>query len=89
MMYVTDEHPKITLSEFKFENTDVLLFGREDNGLPTQIQKNCDHVLNIPMPGGVVINENCGVRSLNLSVACGIAIYTVFDQLNLLSTKFH
>ena len=37
------------------------------------------------MPGGESKLKTGGVRSLNLSVACGIVCYTACLQLNLLS----
>ena len=37
------------------------------------------------MPGGVSRLKNGGVRSLNLSVACGIVSYSACLQLNLLN----
>ena len=69
--------------DFKFNSTDILLFGREDNGLPKAISKECNYLLSIPMPGGVDNNNKGGVRSLNLSVACGIVIYKTCEHLKL------
>ena len=63
------------LSEFKFNINDVLLFGREDNGLPNEIINLCNKTLSIPMPGGVIKNNDKGVRSLNLSSSVAIASY--------------
>ena len=68
-----------------YNKTDILLFGREDTGLPDYVTKKCEILAGIPMPGG---DKNCktgGVRSLNLSVACGIVSYNACLQLNLLS----
>ena len=70
------------LNEFKFERDDILLFGREDNGLPEEIINQSDALVSIYMPKKVRnINLKDGVRSLNLSVACGIAIYEANKQL--------
>tara|TARA_B100000925_G_scaffold96731_1_gene70564 strand:+ start:328 stop:450 length:123 start_codon:yes stop_codon:yes gene_type:complete len=33
------------------------------------------------------LNNNIGVRSLNLSVACGIALYEAHKQINKISLK--
>ena len=63
-----------------FHENDVLLFGREDYGLPDIITKKCSIMTRIPMPGGADIDNNNGVRSLNLSVACGIAGYQAVIQ---------
>tara|TARA_B100000700_G_scaffold207206_1_gene227732 strand:+ start:2509 stop:3009 length:501 start_codon:yes stop_codon:yes gene_type:complete len=73
-----------TISSLKFKNSDVLLFGREDTGLPDQVLSKCDEIAGIPMPGGELYVENGAVRSLNLSVACGIVGYSACLQLNLL-----
>ena len=72
------------ISNIIYENTDILLFGREDTGLPDYVMKKCQIIAGIPMPGGENRINTGGVRSLNLSVACGIVSYTVCLQLNLL-----
>ena len=74
-----------TISNIIYKETDILLFGREDTGLPDNIMKKCEIVAGIPMPGGQNRSKTGGVRSLNLSVACGITCYVVCLQLNLLS----
>ena len=73
------------ISSIIYKNTDILLFGREDTGLPDNIIKDCSIVAGIPMPGGANQLDTGGVRSLNLSVACGIVCYSACLQLNLLS----
>ena len=73
----------ILLREMEFQQGDVLLFGREDNGLPAQVRDKCDRILTIPMPGGVDSGGKGGVRSLNLSVACALVAYTAGHQLRL------
>ena len=74
-----------SISNIIYKDTDILLFGREDIGLPDKIIDNCEIVAGIPMPGGEKQLKTCGVRSLNLSVACGIVCYSACLQLNLLS----
>ena len=74
-----------SISNISYRNTDILLFGREDTGLPDYIINKCEIVAGIPMPGGVDKLNNGGVRSFNLSVACGIVSYTACLDLNLLS----
>ena len=74
-----------SVSNISYRNTDILLFGREDTGLPHHIINQCEIVAGIPMPGGVDKLRDGGVRSLNLSVACGIVCYTACLDLNLLS----
>ena len=73
-----------SISNIIYKDTDILLFGREDIGLPDKIIDNCEIVAGIPMPGGEKQLKTCGVRSLNLSVACGIVCYSACLQLNLL-----
>ena len=78
----------IYLHDFKFQRNDVLLFGREDNGLPDQIIDKCEALISIYMPNKASdLNNNIGVRSLNLSVACGIALFEAHKQINNISTK--
>tara|TARA_Y100001968_G_scaffold310934_1_gene332376 strand:+ start:204 stop:704 length:501 start_codon:yes stop_codon:yes gene_type:complete len=73
------------ISKVGYKNTDILLFGREDTGLPGEIISKCDIVAGIPMPGGEKPNKDGGVRSLNLSVACGIVCYAACLELNLIN----
>ena len=73
-----------SISNLIYKETDILLFGREDTGLPDNIMNSCEIVAGIPMPGGENQLKTCGVRSLNLSVACGIVCYSACLQLNLL-----
>ena len=76
------------LHDFKFKKNDILLFGREDNGLPDNIIDNCEALVSIYMPNKASdLNNNIGVRSLNLSVACGIALYEAHKQINNISHK--
>ncbi len=73
----------ILLKNFKFKEEDVLLFGREDSGLPDCIIDKSDFLISIYMPNLQTGTSNQkGVRSLNLSVACGIAIYEAHKQIN-------
>ncbi len=72
----------IFLRDFKFKNNDILLFGREDNGLPDEIIKKSDNLISIYMPNKSSELINDGVRSLNLSVACGIGLYEAHKQIN-------
>ena len=71
------------MKDFKFKHDDILLFGREDSGLPDSIIDNSDFLISIFMPNlHTCKNDQKGVRSLNLSVACGIAIYEAHKQIN-------
>ena len=76
-----------SISNIIYRNTDILLFGREDTGLPDEIMNKCEIVAGIPMPGGENQIDSGGVRSLNLSVACGIVCYYACQKLDLLNTK--
>ena len=76
------------LHDYKFEKNDILLFGREDNGLPDKIIEKSQALISIYMPNKASeLNNNIGVRSLNLSVACGIALYEAHKQINKISHK--
>ena len=71
------------LKNFRFLDEDILLFGREDTGLPDNVIQSSDSLISIFMPNVELINrDKKGVRSLNLSVACGIAIYEAYKQVN-------
>jgi len=72
-----------TLNSISFQEGDVLLFGREDIGLPDPVRHRCDQILTIPMPCSAAEDGSGGVRSLNLSVACGIVSYHAGVQLQL------
>ena len=73
----------IYLKNFRFLEEDVLLFGREDTGLPNNVIKSSNSLISIFMPNVELKHtDKKGVRSLNLSVACGIAIYEANKQIN-------
>ena len=74
----------ISLQNFRFNINDVLLFGREDTGLPASISKNIDQYCKINMPGEATEEGAGGVRSLNLSSAVAIASHSAGVQLGLL-----
>ena len=72
------------MKNFNFQENDILLFGREDSGLPENIIDKSDFLISIFMPNlQSKTNNKKGVRSLNLSVACGIAIYEAHKQINI------
>jgi tRNA (cytidine/uridine-2'-O-)-methyltransferase len=61
-------------TDWKYEDNDCLIFGRETRGLPEDLLRaNWERCLTIPMP-----NEN--VRSLNLATSVGIALYEALRQ---------
>ena len=78
----------IYLKDFKFQGDDIMLFGREDSGLPDYIIDKSNFLVSIFMPNlKPEKNQQKGVRSLNLSVACGIAIYEANKQINSQNTN--
>ena len=57
------------MKDFRFHEDDILLFGREDTGLPDNIINASDYLISIFMPNLELSNTSKkGVRSLNLSV---------------------
>ena len=75
-LYLTTKSRK-NYTEWKFEENDCLIFGRETRGLPEELlQANPDHCLTIPM-----LNPN--IRSLNLANTVGIVLYEAIRQLKI------
>ena len=65
------------LTTFRFEPSDLIVFGSEGCGLPPELVRECQRSVTIPMRGKT--------KSFNLAVACGIILYEAFRQLGLLS----
>lgn len=64
-------------TDWRFEDNDCLIFGRETRGLPEELlAANRENCLTIPMP-------NPRVRSLNLATSAGIVLYEALRQLDL------
>ena len=61
-------------TEFKFENNDTLLFGRESAGVPDNVHNSIKHRLKIPM-----INDK---RSLNIASSVAIILSEHLRQIN-------
>lgn len=53
----------------RFQGPTALVLGSEGEGLHEKIAERCDHLLNIPMPGGT--------ESLNVSACAAIALFRV------------
>ena len=74
--FIVAEHDKknipINLTEFKFEDNDLLVFGGEGPGLTDETKALCDKLVTIPMLG----HMGC----LNLAVSTGIVLYEVLRQ---------
>jgi tRNA (cytidine/uridine-2'-O-)-methyltransferase len=63
------------MTDAGFSPGDVLVFGKETQGLPRElIERESEHTLRIPMRGETV-------RSINLSTAVGIATYAALARI--------
>lgn len=67
-----DERGESDYDQFDFTGDCVLVLGREGAGLHDLVRRTCDHILNIPMAGGV--------SSLNVSAAGAVVLYEAFRQ---------
>ncbi len=75
-LYLTTKSKRL-YTDWRYQQNDCLVFGRETRGLPEDLLKaNAKHCLTIPMP-----NEN--VRSMNLATSVGIVLYEALRQLGL------
>ncbi len=59
-------HADVSIYDFSFQASDVLLLGRESAGVPEAVHAVADARIKIPIAAGL--------RSLNLAVAAGIAL---------------
>ena len=67
-----DERGTEDYDRFDFTGDCVLVLGREGAGLHDLVRRTCDHLLRIPMAGGV--------SSLNVSAAGAVVLYEAFRQ---------
>lgn len=67
-----DERGETDYDQFDFSGNCVLVLGREGAGLHDLVRRTCDHLLRIPMAGGV--------SSLNVSAAGAVVLYEAFRQ---------
>jgi 23S rRNA (guanosine2251-2'-O)-methyltransferase len=67
-----DERGETDYDQFDFTGNCVLVLGREGAGLHDLVRRTCDHLLRIPMAGGV--------SSLNVSAAGAVVLYEAFRQ---------
>ncbi|OGZ06543.1 MAG: hypothetical protein A2942_02630 [Candidatus Lloydbacteria bacterium RIFCSPLOWO2_01_FULL_50_20] len=64
----------------------LVIVGNEIEGIPKDLRKKCDVLVEIPMRGSMVRQAHHphstqrGKESLNVSVAFGIALFRLFDQ---------
>ena len=76
----------IPYSDFRFQDSDWLLFGCESDGLPPAVVAEADARLTIPMRPAAAAGE-AAVRSLNLSVAAGVVLFEALRQLRSLAPE--
>ncbi len=67
-----DERGTCDYDQFDFSGDCVLVLGREGAGLHDLVRRTCDHLLRIPMAGGV--------SSLNVSAAGAVVLYEASRQ---------
>lgn len=67
-----DERGETDYDRFDLTGNCVLVLGREGAGLHDLVRRTCDHLLRIPMAGGV--------SSLNVSTAGAVVLYEAFRQ---------
>jgi 23S rRNA (guanosine2251-2'-O)-methyltransferase len=72
-----DERGTAEYDQFDMTGNCVLVLGREGAGLHDLVRRTCDHLLSIPMAGGV--------SSLNVSAAGAVVLYEAFRQRRALS----
>jgi 23S rRNA (guanosine2251-2'-O)-methyltransferase len=74
-----DERGASDYDQFDMTGDCVLVLGREGAGLHELVRKTCDHLLRIPMAGGV--------SSLNVSAAGAVVLYEAFRQRRAKATR--
>jgi 23S rRNA (guanosine2251-2'-O)-methyltransferase len=67
-----DERGTTDYDQFDLTGNCVIVLGREGAGLHDLVRRTCDHLLRIPMAGGV--------SSLNVSAAGAVVLYEAFRQ---------
>ncbi|MHA1558798.1 MAG: tRNA (cytidine(34)-2'-O)-methyltransferase [Alphaproteobacteria bacterium] len=72
-LILLDCKAKIPYFEFSFNPSDIILAGRECDGVPGFVQKHCHYTLKIPM------SKKC--RSLNVAIASAIVISEATRQI--------
>ncbi|MGA2887732.1 MAG: 23S rRNA (guanosine(2251)-2'-O)-methyltransferase RlmB [Terracidiphilus sp.] len=74
-----DERGTSDYDQFDLTGDCVLVLGREGAGLHELVRRTCDHLLRIPMAGGV--------SSLNVSAAGAVVLYEAFRQRRLAARR--
>lgn len=67
-----DERGTTSYEEYDFTSNTVIVLGREGDGLHDLVRRTCDHLLKIPMAGGV--------SSLNVSAAGAVVLFEAARQ---------
>lgn len=65
---------ELAYTEFAFRSEDILVMGRETGGVPDDVHRSVDARIGIPM--------RPGMRSLNVAVACAMALGEALRQTN-------
>jgi 23S rRNA (guanosine2251-2'-O)-methyltransferase len=74
-----DERGTCDYDQFDLTGDCVVVLGREGAGLHELVRRTCDHLLRIPMAGGV--------SSLNVSTAGAVVLYEAFRQRRLVARR--
>ncbi|HEV2464035.1 MAG TPA: 23S rRNA (guanosine(2251)-2'-O)-methyltransferase RlmB [Acidobacteriaceae bacterium] len=67
-----DERGATSYEQYDFTSNTVVVLGREGDGLHDLVRRTCDHLLHIPMAGGV--------SSLNVSAAGAVVLFEAARQ---------
>jgi 23S rRNA (guanosine2251-2'-O)-methyltransferase len=76
-----DERGTTDYDRFDFTGDCVVVLGREGAGLHDLVRRSCDHLVRIPMAGGV--------SSLNVSAAGAVVLYEAFRQRRAAAASAH
>ena len=81
-MYFATTKGEKSYADVKFEDEDMILFGKETAGLPKElIEKNKEYTIRIPM------SETIQFRSLNMSNSVNVILFEALRQLNFPNLK--
>lgn len=71
-IYGTDDQASVSWSEAEYSGPLAFVLGNEAKGLRALTREHCDHLISIPMLGGV--------ESLNVAVATGVVLFEAVRQ---------
>lgn len=69
LVAIEQDEKSIDYRDIKIKGNTAIVMGPEVSGLDKKVLKNCDHIAEIPMYGKK--------ESLNVSVACGVALFRI------------